>query len=63
MKTIQAQRLDYRPDPIEIGHINLVVAIIKQAVAEEGIGYLKSSDGIKWLKALGLNPKEVLTKL
>ena len=60
MKTIKGNQINFRLDPIHQGHIDLVVAIIAQAVKEEGIGYLKTADGIKWIDSIGLDRKRIL---
>ena len=60
MKTVQGNQINFRADPIHQGHIDLVVAIIAQAVKDEGIGYLKTADGIKWIDSIGLDRKRIL---
>ena len=60
MKTVQGNQINFRADPIHQGHIDLVVAIIAQAIKEEGIGYLKTADGIKWINSIGVDRKRIL---
>jgi len=60
MKSLQAQKINHRPDPVQIAHTNLVVAIIKQAVKVEGMDYLNSEDGRYWLDLIGIDIKRIL---
>ena len=41
-------------------YVNLGLAVLKMAVAEEGIGYLSTDDGRWWMEVLDMNPDDVV---
>ena len=60
MKNIQGNQINFRQDPVQTAHINLVVAIIEQAIKEEGTDYLNSVDGKYWMDIIGVDSKRIL---
>lgn len=60
MQNIQGNQINFRQDPIQIAHINLVVAIIEQAIKVEGIDYLNSVDCKYWLDLIGVDAERIL---
>ena len=62
-RNVQPEVAEESHDPVDVAHATLVVAILTQAVEEEGMGYLDSQDGRYWLGLIGLDPEVIKTRL
>ena len=61
MKTIKGNQINFRLDPIHQGHIDLVVAIIAQAVQDDKtLEYLDTADCRDWLDLIGVDSQTML---
>lgn len=62
-KIYTVSNIDYNPTPQEIGYTNLVIAVIAQAVEEDGIEYLESDDCAYWLELINIDKEKLLKRL
>lgn len=60
-KIEQGNKINHSANPIEQGHIDLVVAIIAQAVQDDKtLEYLDTEDGKNWLDLIGVDAQTML---
>ena len=60
-KIEQGNKINHAADPIEQGHIDLVVAIIAQAVQyDKTLEYLDTADCRDWLDLIGVDSQTML---
>lgn len=63
VKKYTVSNIQYNPTPQEIGYTNLVIAVIAQAVEQDGIEYLESKDCGYWLELININKEKLLQRL
>jgi len=60
-KIEQGNKINAQADPIEQGHIDLVVAVIAQAIQDDKtLEYMDTDDCKNWLDLIGLNSEDML---
>ena len=60
-KIEQGSKINHTADPIEKGHIDLVVAILAQAIQDDKtLEYLDTDDCKNWLEVIGVDSQTML---